>query len=62
MGETELHSSDLIASWKAEEERPFIGWDFSYLDGRMLLEQPSWSYTSRARQLLRRAAGSVCWL
>ena len=56
MSETELHSSDLIANWKAEEERPFIGWDFSYLDGRMLLEQPSWSYTSRARQLLRRAS------
>ena len=51
-----MHSTKLIEKWKAEEERPFIGWDFSYLDGRMLLEGPPWSYTSRARQLMRRAS------
>lgn len=42
--------------WKAEEEIPFTGWDFSYLDGRMMLDQPSWSYKSRAEQLMRRAS------
>ncbi len=51
-----MHSTKLIEKWKAEDERPFIGWDFSYLDGRMLLEEPPWSYTSRARQLMRRAS------
>ncbi|MCY4081353.1 MAG: methyltransferase domain-containing protein [Caldilineaceae bacterium] len=43
---------NLIESWKKEEQKPFIGWDFSYLDGRMLLEQPPWSYSTRARELM----------
>ena len=38
----------LIANWKAEEQQPFIGWDFSYLDGRMLEGQAPWSYSTRA--------------
>jgi len=46
----------LIEGWKAEEEKPFTGWDFSYLDGRMLLEQPPWSYSNRARDLMRTSA------
>lgn len=29
----------LIESWKQEENHPFSGWDFSYLDGRMHEEQ-----------------------
>ena len=51
-----MNLTRLIEEWKAEEERPFIGWDFSYLDGRMLLKEPPWSYTSRARQLMRQAS------
>ena len=31
-----MDSEVLIKEWKAEAERPIIGWDFSYLDGRML--------------------------
>ncbi len=46
----------LLETWKAEEEIPFTGWDFSYLDGRMLLDQPPWSYTFRAKELMRRAS------
>ena len=46
----------LIEGWKAEEEKPFTGWDFSYLDGRMLLEQPPWSYSTRACELMRSSA------
>jgi SAM-dependent methyltransferase len=42
----------LIASWEREEQEPFIGWDFSYLDGRMLEEQAPWSYTTRAAELM----------
>ena len=53
---TQIHTERLIQEWKAEEERPFIGWDFSYLDGRMLLEDPPWSYSNRARVLMRRAS------
>ena len=45
--------------WKAEEERPFTGWDFSYLDGRMLLGQPPWSYTSRAKRSMRLASSAL---
>lgn len=48
-----MDSENLIEEWKAEAERKIIGWDFSYLDGRMLLEEPMWSYTDRAKQLMR---------
>ena len=47
------HKADLIEGWKAEELEPFTGWDFSYLDGRMHLEDPPWSYSSRAAELMR---------
>ena len=43
----------LIDSWKQEETHPFTGWDFSYLDGRMLEDQPPWSYLTRAAELMR---------
>ena len=56
MGASTLNTARLIEEWKAEEGKPFIGWDFSYLDGRMLMEEPPWSYTDRARQLMRRAS------
>ncbi len=48
--------TDLAEVWKREEQQPFIGWDFSYLDGRMLEDQPPWSYTARAGQLMKAAA------
>lgn len=44
---------DLIEAWQQEEAEPFIGWDFSYLDERMLEEQEPWSYTTRAQELMR---------
>lgn len=44
--------------WRSEEAQPFIGWDFSYLDGRMIEEQPPWSYTERACALMA-DAGSL---
>lgn len=46
----------LIDAWKREEQRPFRGWDFSYLQGRMLNEEPPWSYADRAAGLLRRSS------
>ena len=48
--------NDLVETWKHEEQQPFTGWDFSYLDGRMIEEQAPWSYTSRAAELMRQAS------
>src|SRR4029450_4494215 len=45
-----------LEHWKHEEGQPFIGWDFSYLDGRMLEEQPDWSYSTRAAELMKQSA------
>ena len=50
-----MDSAQLLKEWKAEEEKQIIGWDFSYLDGRMMLGEPSWSYTKRAREMMRGA-------
>ena len=51
-----MKNAELVRSWKLEEEQPFTGWDFSYLDGRMIEEQPPWSYRERARELLQQSA------
>jgi hypothetical protein len=48
-----LNSQELIALWKQEEQKPFSGWDFSYLEGRLLLEHPPSSYPARAAELMR---------
>jgi SAM-dependent methyltransferase len=45
-----------IETWKREEQQPFTGWDFSYLNGRMLEEQPPWSYMARAAELMQHAS------
>ena len=49
----------LIESWKREEQQPFTGWDFSYLDGRMLEEQPPWSYSTRAAEIMKRSTAVI---
>lgn len=51
-----MNVNELVESWKHEEQQPFSGWDFSHLDGRMIEEQAPWSYSSRARELMRQAA------
>ncbi len=51
-----MNTESLIESWKYEEQQPFYGWDFSYLDGRMLEEEPDWSYPRRAAELLRQSS------
>jgi SAM-dependent methyltransferase len=43
-----MDKKELIAQWSAEEARPFAGWDFSYLKGRMLEETPPWDYMAMA--------------
>jgi hypothetical protein len=52
----------LLAEWRREDEQPFVGWGFSYLDGRMLEEQAPWSYSARAAELMRAAASVVVGL
>ncbi|MGH2585201.1 MAG: class I SAM-dependent methyltransferase [Dehalococcoidia bacterium] len=49
----------LLTAWRGEEPQPFAGWDFSYLRGRMLEEQPPWSYADRSAELMRRAPSLV---
>lgn len=49
----------MIEVWQREERQPFAGWDFSYLDGRMLEDQAPWSYSARAAELLRRSAAVI---
>jgi SAM-dependent methyltransferase len=50
------YQDKLTATWKREEQQPFTGWDFSYLDGRMFEEQPPWSYMSLAAARMRQAS------
>jgi SAM-dependent methyltransferase len=54
-----MNRNELIASWKDEEQQPFIGWDFSHLNGRMLEEQAPWSYSTRAAQLMRQSSSII---
>jgi SAM-dependent methyltransferase len=54
-----MNPNDLIETWKREEQQPFSGWNFSYLDGRMIEDQPPWSYTTRAAELIRRSSSVI---
>lgn len=57
MGQTER--ARLLAQWQAEERQPFIGWDFSYLAGRMIEDEPPWDYLGRAAELMAHAASAL---
>jgi len=50
-----MNVNDLIDTWKREEQHPFSGWDFSHLAGRMVEEEPPWSYPERAAELMHRS-------
>ena len=54
-----MRQHELLERWKHEEQQPLTGWDFSYLDGRTLEEQPPWSYESRAAELMRQSSSVV---
>jgi ubiquinone/menaquinone biosynthesis C-methylase UbiE len=51
-----MNQDELIALWLREEQRPFIGWDFSYLAGRMVQGQEPWSYLQCAAELMQRSS------
>jgi SAM-dependent methyltransferase len=44
-----MTSDALLEAWKRDAATPFAGWDFAYLDGRMVEAEPPWSYTDLAR-------------
>jgi hypothetical protein len=54
-----MNPNELIEIWKREEQQHFSGWDFSYLDGRMLEDQAPWSYSSRAAELMRHSSSVI---
>jgi SAM-dependent methyltransferase len=49
----------MLRNWLREEAQPFSGWDFSYLDGRMIEEEHPWSYPERAAELMRGSASVI---
>jgi SAM-dependent methyltransferase len=53
MNVTRANRQKLIENWRQEEQQPFTGWDFSYLQGRMLVDELPWSYVSMATELMR---------
>ncbi|NLF65521.1 MAG: class I SAM-dependent methyltransferase [Chloroflexi bacterium] len=53
-----MDEQDLIEQWKQEEQQTFLGWNFSYLQGRYFEPSLPWSYEERVRALLA-TAGSV---
>lgn len=57
MAETDRDT--LLAQWRAEEQQPFTGWDFSYLSGRMIEDEPPWDYLARAAELMADATAAI---
>lgn len=44
---------DLIAYWQEEELKSMTGWDFSYLDGRIVEQPLPWEYKSLIDKVLK---------
>jgi SAM-dependent methyltransferase len=52
LGQCPDREHELFEQWKREEQEPFAGWDFSYLDDRCHEEDPPWSYEEMVRALM----------
>lgn len=50
---------ELLQVWLREEQAPFVGWDFSHLEGRMIEDEEPWSYLGRAAELMHGASSVV---
>jgi len=50
-----MADKDLIKQWKKDEKALFSGWDFSYLEGRMIEGHPPWDYMAMAKRLLKKS-------
>lgn len=44
-----MATDELLVQWKRDAAAPFAGWDFSYLNGRMIEGAPPWSYLDLAK-------------
>ena len=49
----------LVEIWRREEQQPFTGWDFSYLEGRLLEGPPPWAYLARAAELMQQSSAAL---
>jgi len=58
-GVVHLSLEALVEIWRREEGQPFRGWDFSYLEGRLLEGQPRWDYLARAAELMGRSSAAL---
>ena len=56
---TQQNNASRVLGWQREEVQPFTGWDFSYLEGRMIEEQPPWSYPDLAAERMQRASAML---
>ena len=54
-----MNRDSLISEWRREEQQPFSGWDFSYLEGRMMEGREPWSYLERAAELMGRSSSVI---
>ena len=54
-----MNRESLLARWRQEETEPFEGWDFSHLDGRMIEDEPTWDYMTRAAALMRESTSVI---
>ncbi len=52
-------AESLRVAWIAEETARFEGWDFSYLDGRMVEEEMPWDYMAMAAKHMTQAHALV---
>jgi len=50
---------EIYLQWKKDEEAPFAGWDFSYLENRCSQDQPPWDYKALASQYLQRSEATL---
>jgi SAM-dependent methyltransferase len=50
---------ELRRMWLAEEQAPFSGWDFSYLEGRMVEEPLPWDYMAMAATQMAQATAML---
>ncbi|MFN8494634.1 MAG: hypothetical protein U0350_43940 [Caldilineaceae bacterium] len=55
MTQSTSHKDELFAIWKQEEQRPFVGFDFSYFADKWVDEEPPWSYEAMVRELMTKA-------
>jgi SAM-dependent methyltransferase len=53
------NSHSLLSAWLAAEQQPFSGWDFSYLDDKVINELPPWSYETMVRQQMSQAQSAL---